>query len=238
MQKSLTTSRMQSSCWVNYDRPVSMTLFAAAVRAGPAHTAITCHGQTEVHRHATTLGIHKEAYLPHQPGLVGCMAPRRKPHLCSEARNPHGSLALPLRGPALASARERLAPAKIPADTYTYVSPCGWQKWPSPGNDHGVPTERVCLHCKTLPPAAYVGARHLGPGARPRCPAPEGLRSQLRHSSAELNFYGIAVIITQGRHGGTLASQHAQTLRRTQRQIVSMRSRFDTQRGYAVTFEI
>ena len=39
MQKSLTTSRMQSSCWVNYDRPVSMmsvmdTLFAAAVRAG------------------------------------------------------------------------------------------------------------------------------------------------------------------------------------------------------------
>ena len=33
MQRSLTTSRMQSSCWVNYDRPVSMTLFAAAVRA-------------------------------------------------------------------------------------------------------------------------------------------------------------------------------------------------------------
>ena len=26
MQKSLTTSRMQSSCWVNYDRPVSMTI--------------------------------------------------------------------------------------------------------------------------------------------------------------------------------------------------------------------
>ena len=24
MQKSLTTSRMQSSCWINYDRPVSM----------------------------------------------------------------------------------------------------------------------------------------------------------------------------------------------------------------------
>ena len=36
MQRSLTTSSMQSSCWVNYDRPVSMTLFAAAVRAGPA----------------------------------------------------------------------------------------------------------------------------------------------------------------------------------------------------------
>ena len=40
MQKSLTTSRMQSSCWVNYDRPVSMTLFAAAVRAGPAQQSL------------------------------------------------------------------------------------------------------------------------------------------------------------------------------------------------------
>ena len=38
MQKSLTTSRMQSSCWVNYDRPV--TLFAAAVRAGPAQQSL------------------------------------------------------------------------------------------------------------------------------------------------------------------------------------------------------
>ena len=38
MQKSLTTSRMQSSCWVNYDRP--MTLFAAAVRAGPAQQSL------------------------------------------------------------------------------------------------------------------------------------------------------------------------------------------------------
>ena len=44
MQKSPTTSRMQSSNWVNYCRPVSMTRFAAAVRAGPSlHcTAITC----------------------------------------------------------------------------------------------------------------------------------------------------------------------------------------------------
>ena len=34
MQKSLTTSRMQSSGWADYDRPGSMTVFAAAVRAG------------------------------------------------------------------------------------------------------------------------------------------------------------------------------------------------------------
>ena len=40
MQKSLTTSRMQSSCWVNYDRPVSMTLFATVVRAGPAQQSL------------------------------------------------------------------------------------------------------------------------------------------------------------------------------------------------------
>ena len=38
MQKSLMTSRMQSSCWVNYDRP--MTLFAAAVKAGPAQQSL------------------------------------------------------------------------------------------------------------------------------------------------------------------------------------------------------
>ena len=42
MQKSLKTSRMQSSCCVDYDRPVSMTLFAAAVRAGPG-TAISAY---------------------------------------------------------------------------------------------------------------------------------------------------------------------------------------------------
>ena len=35
MQKSPTTSRMQSFCWVNYYRPVSITRFAAAVRAPP-----------------------------------------------------------------------------------------------------------------------------------------------------------------------------------------------------------
>ena len=40
MQRSLTISRMQSSCWVNYDRPVPMTLFAAAVRAGPAQQSL------------------------------------------------------------------------------------------------------------------------------------------------------------------------------------------------------
>ena len=62
------------------------------------------------------MGSHTtEACLPHQPGHVGCMAPRRKPHLCSEALNPRGELALPLRGAALVGAalprkrRERLA---------------------------------------------------------------------------------------------------------------------------------
>ena len=39
---------------------------------------------------ARTLWVHIEAYLPHQPGHVGCMAPRRKPHLCSEALNSRG----------------------------------------------------------------------------------------------------------------------------------------------------
>ena len=29
-----------ASCWVNYDRPMSTTLFAAAVRAGPAHVGL------------------------------------------------------------------------------------------------------------------------------------------------------------------------------------------------------
>ena len=74
MQKSLTISRMQSSCWVNYDRPVSMTLFAAAVRAGPAQQSLaTIKRKTIVmHRHARTLWGHIEAYLPHQPGHVGC----------------------------------------------------------------------------------------------------------------------------------------------------------------------
>ena len=70
---------------------------------GGACTAITCHGQTEDHRHARTFWVHIEAYLPHQPGHVGCMALRRKPHLCSEALNPRCELALPL-GAALASA--------------------------------------------------------------------------------------------------------------------------------------
>ncbi len=33
MQKSTTTSRMKNSYWLDHDRPVSMTRFAAAVRA-------------------------------------------------------------------------------------------------------------------------------------------------------------------------------------------------------------
>ncbi len=45
MLKSPKTSRMQESYWVNYYRLVSMTRFAATVRAGPARAAITCHGQ-------------------------------------------------------------------------------------------------------------------------------------------------------------------------------------------------
>ena len=45
MQKSLTTSRMQSPCWVNYDRPVSMTLFAAAVRAGSVRATRCWQGE-------------------------------------------------------------------------------------------------------------------------------------------------------------------------------------------------
>ena len=96
MQRSFTTSRMQSSCWVNYDRPVSMHDTLRRCSEGGACTAITCHGQTEDHRHARTLWVHTEAYLPPQPGHVGCMALRRKPHLCSEALNPRCELALPL----------------------------------------------------------------------------------------------------------------------------------------------
>ena len=48
MQKSLTISRKQSSCWVIYYRPVSMTRFAAAVSARRACTAITCHGGSDL----------------------------------------------------------------------------------------------------------------------------------------------------------------------------------------------
>ena len=40
MQKNPTTSRMQSSCWANYYRPVPMIRFAAAVRAGPAQQSL------------------------------------------------------------------------------------------------------------------------------------------------------------------------------------------------------
>ncbi len=40
MQKSPKTPRMQNSYWVNYDRLVSMTRFAATVRAGPAQQSL------------------------------------------------------------------------------------------------------------------------------------------------------------------------------------------------------
>ncbi len=49
MQKSPKTSRMQNSYWVNYDRLVSMTRFAATVRAGPAQQSLaTVKGKTIV----------------------------------------------------------------------------------------------------------------------------------------------------------------------------------------------
>ena len=50
MQKSPKTPRMQNSYCVNYDRLVSMTRFAATVRAGGTCAAITFHGQREDHR--------------------------------------------------------------------------------------------------------------------------------------------------------------------------------------------
>ena len=120
MQKSLMTSRMQSSCWVNYDRP--MTLFAAAVRAGLAQQSLATVKRKTIVMHARTLWVHIEACLPYQPGCVGCMALRRKPHLCSEALNPRCEPALHAivgGSPWLAcKRRERLAPpVVIPADT-------------------------------------------------------------------------------------------------------------------------
>ncbi len=58
MQKSPKTSRMQNSYWVNYDRLVSMTRFAATVRAaGPAQQSLATHGQREDHRHARTTWV-------------------------------------------------------------------------------------------------------------------------------------------------------------------------------------
>ncbi len=47
-----------------YDRPVSMTRFAAAGE-GRACTAITCHGQMEHHCHARTMLIDVVAYSRH-----------------------------------------------------------------------------------------------------------------------------------------------------------------------------
>ncbi len=84
MQKSPKTPRMQNPYCVNYDRLVSMTRFAATVRAGGACAAITCHGQREDHRHARTTWVHLGAYLPHHPGHVGRKPLRRKSHLCCE----------------------------------------------------------------------------------------------------------------------------------------------------------
>ncbi len=83
MQKSPKTPRIQNSYCVDYDRLVSMTRFAATVRAGGACAAITCHGQRD-HRHARTTWVHLGAYLPHHPGHVGRKPLRSKSHLCGE----------------------------------------------------------------------------------------------------------------------------------------------------------
>ena len=58
MQKSLTASRMQSSCWVNCDKPVRVHDTLRCCSEGGACIAITCHGQTEDHRHARKLWVH------------------------------------------------------------------------------------------------------------------------------------------------------------------------------------
>ena len=63
MQKSPTTSRMQSSHWVNYDRHVSMHDMCRRRGEGGACTVFTCHAQMEGHRHVRTMRVHTEADL-------------------------------------------------------------------------------------------------------------------------------------------------------------------------------
>ena len=59
MQKSLTTSRMQSSCWVKYDRPSHPTNMAAYTvwGAGGLHvlgTSVRLSGAPAVEAHMST----------------------------------------------------------------------------------------------------------------------------------------------------------------------------------------
>ena len=69
MQTRPTTSRMQSSYWVNYKPLVYDTLCCRGEggRGRRAQQSLrTCHGQIEDHRHVeTTMWVRIEAYLPH-----------------------------------------------------------------------------------------------------------------------------------------------------------------------------
>ena len=72
----------------NYDRLVSMTRFAATVRAGGACAAITCHGQREEHRHARTTVSHHVGALIEGVREYHLLTPKGCDHACSEAPGP------------------------------------------------------------------------------------------------------------------------------------------------------
>ena len=115
MQRSLTTSRMQSSCWVNYDRPVSMTLFAAA--AGPAqHSNHLPRSNGRPSSCNDVVGSHRGVFAT-------STRPRRMHSAKEEASSVFRGTDFALRtrpaivGGSPCKRRERLAPPVIPTDT-------------------------------------------------------------------------------------------------------------------------